>query len=188
MNVVQTEASAVDAALMRRMQADDDMSAFEQLYDRQASRAYRVARSVCVNAEDAEEAVQEAFLSIWRRRQRYQAGAGTVRAWSMAIVRHAAIDVVRYHGAAKRPILVKEQADAPGAEAGSVADAVEACSAATALHAALARLPDLQAEAISLAFFGELSHTEVAEQLHLPPGTVKGRIRLGLEKLRSDLT
>lgn len=186
MALVETDEGAVDADLMRRVQADD-VSAFEQLYNRHAHHAYRLARSVCGRTDRAEEAVQEAFLSIWRRRDRFQPGAGSVRVWSMSIVRQAAIDLLRYDAAAKRPALVEEPIDPPNPQLDSVIDIVVARSECKALRAALARLPEAQAEVIGLAFFGELTHTEVAEQLQLPPGTVKGRIRLGLKKLRGEL-
>ncbi len=172
---------------MRRVGDTEDVEAFGCLYDRHATRAFRVARSVCGDTHRSEDAVQEGFLSIWRGRAKYRPGNGSFQAWSMTIVRHAAIDALRHEAADKRPRFSEEEVDASDSGA-SPEDQVVAQSEAEALCESLARLPHLQAEVLSLAFFGELSHSEIARQLDLPPGTVKGRIRLGLEKLRSQMT
>ena len=177
--------SATDEELMRRVQGTEDVEAFGWLYDRHAARAYRVARSVCRDTHRAEEGVQEGFLGVWRSRATFRAnGNGSFQAWSMRVVRNAAIDALRR----ERPIsphgLGEQGADGSGNGADSPEDQVVARSEAEALRDSLAQLPDAQAEVIGLAFFGELSHTEIAQQLELPPGTVKGRMRLGLEKLR----
>ena len=102
----------------------------------------------------------------------------------MTIVRYAAIDVVRHDTAEKRPRLVEEGMEAADSRGLSPEEQVVAESEAEAVRTSLAQLPEAQAEVISLAFFGELSHSEIAQELDLPPGTVKGRMRLGLEKLR----
>lgn len=144
-----------DEDLMLRVGADDT-DAFERLYDRYASLALRVARSVCVDARRAEEATEEAFLEIWRGRAGYRAGGGSVKAWALTVVRRRALDLARRDGA-------------------------------EGLHGLMKRLPDAQAEVIALAFFGGLTHTEIADRLSLPEGTVKGRMRLGMHKLRDDM-
>ena len=177
-----------DEELMRRVNGMEDAEAFGCLYDRHATRAYRIARSVCGDAQRSEEAVQEGFLSIWRGRAKFCSGNGSFQAWSMTIVRHAAINALRYETADKRPRVSEQELDTRDSGAASPEDQVVAQGEAEALRTSLARLPHPQAEAISLAFFGELSHLEIARQLNLPPGTVKGRIRLGLEKLRSQMT
>jgi RNA polymerase sigma-70 factor (ECF subfamily) len=178
-----------DEELMARAQGDD-AEAFAQLYDRHATRAFRVARAVCGDASRAEDAVQEGFLAIWRNRASYQPRTGTFQAWSMKIVRNRAIDSSRR--AATRPPLLRgdagrDQPPASGSSAASPQDEVLARSESRALLASLGRLPKAQAEVIVLAFFGELTHAEIAAQLGLPSGTVKGRMRLGLEKLRAQM-
>ena len=150
-----------DEQLMTRLQAGD-VDALGALYDRYGDRAYRVARSECRDDAGAEEAVQDAFASIWRSQATYRPQQGTAAAWLLTVVRHRAIALAR-----------RDEAGAPGGE-GHLQDL-------------LARLPDAQREAITLAYHGRLTHTEIAQQLRLPPGTVKGRIRLGLHKLRQDM-
>ena len=151
-----------DEALMLRAQADDT-DAFAALYDRHAEGAFRVARAICRDSSRAEDAVREGFLAIWRGRADYRPDAGSFRAWSMRIVKDMAIDSA-------------QQAAEGAAE-----------SEREELIALLQRLPEAQAEVIVLAFYGGLSHAEIAAQLDLPAGTVKGRMRLGLEKLRQEL-
>lgn len=176
--------SESDEALMRRVQRDET-AAFEVLYDRHSGQALGVARSVCFDAGRAEDAVQESFLSIWRSRERYRPEAGSFRAWAMTIVKHRAIDSGRT--AASRPQLAEIQSELPDTATASAADEVVARDQANMLRRSLQGLPDGQSEVIALAFFGELSHSEIASQLGLPLGTVKGRMRLGLEKLRTRM-
>ena len=178
-----------DQELMRLVQRSDDREAFACLYDRYASRAFRIARSICPRPVRAEEAVQEGFLSIWRSRMSFNstfAGA-SFGAWSMTIVRYAALDAVRYDRADKRPRLMPEQSQPVDARIPSPEDQAIVRHESDTLFATLADLPEAQAEVIQLAFFGELSHSEIAKQLDLPPGTVKGRMRLGLERLRKNV-
>lgn len=161
-----------DEQLMRRVQRDDS-DAFEQLFDRHAVRALRVASSVCRDRGRAEDAVQEGFLSLWHGRAGYRPETGSFQAWSMSVVRNRAVDLVQRATAASRPRTVENH------EVRRSDD--------NALRTSLSRLPDAQAEVIALAYFGQLTHTEIADQLDLPAGTVKGRMRLGLEKMRRDL-
>lgn len=177
-----------DEALMIRVQ-DDDTDAFAELYDRHSVLALRIARAICRDRSRAEDAVQEGFLAIWRYRAGYRPNAGSFRAWSMRIVKNSAIDSSRRAGA--RPATRSSDAydDRPQADPDSATPQDEALarSEREEMFASLRRLPDAQAEVIVLAFYGELSHSEIATQLNLPAGTVKGRMRLGLEKLRSQM-
>lgn len=177
---------ASDEDLMRSVK-DGDTQAFEQLYDRHAARALRVARSVCATTSRAEDAVQEGFLSIWRSRASYRPGSGSFQGWSMRIIRNRAIDSVRNDAAHPRPADGERAEFGTGAATDAPADQLIARSESDALRLALSQLPPAQAEVIALAFFGELTHTEIADQLALPAGTVKGRMRLGLAKLRTQL-
>jgi len=177
-----------DEALMLRAQRNDS-AAFGRLYDRHAGPALAVARSVCHNPGLAEDAVQESFLSIWRGRASYRPRAGaSFRGWALETVRNRAIDSHRRRLAAKRPRIAAEPVDdLPETASGSALDEVIELDERKALRGLLERLPEAQAEVISLAFFGEMTHAEIAEQLELPTGTVKGRMRLGMEKLRRDM-
>ncbi len=175
-----------DARLMERVQAGR-VDAFEELYYRYGDRAYRIARSICFDAGRAEDAVQEAFLSVWRSRAKYRSQRGTVAAWLLSVVRHRAIDEQRRNDRRAAQRADDEQLDDHPA-GDDVAHRVVERAEARRLHKLLARLPDAQQEVITLAFYGQLTHTEIGEQLGLPPGTVKGRMRLGLHKLRNDIS
>jgi RNA polymerase sigma-70 factor, ECF subfamily len=163
-----------------------NLDAFATLYDRYGERAYRVAASVVNDNDHAEEAVQEAFVSIWRNAASYQPQRGSAAAWVLSIVRHRAIDLARLNG----PVSDRQLSDTwllgrPAPE--DVCEQTIARERAEQLRTLLHQLPDTQREVITLAFYGQLSHTEIAEQLGLPAGTVKGRMRLGMHKLRATL-
>ncbi|MDQ6807213.1 MAG: sigma-70 family RNA polymerase sigma factor [Actinomycetota bacterium] len=159
--------------------------AFGELYDRYSARAFRIARSVCHDRGVAEDAVQEAFVSIFKNRTSYRSQRGTVAAWVLMVVLSRAIDVSRAQArhATRR---ASDDALAVLPAPGDVADQAGARVDAVSVRSALAALPDAQREAITLAYYGELTHTEIAERLGVPFGTVKGRIRLGMNKLRLD--
>ena len=178
-------AAVSDDQVMVRVKAGS-ASAFGVLYDRFHVRALRVAQSVCREHGRAEEAVQEAFLSIWKTRATYEAGRGTPAAWVLTATRYRAIDVARRNGQHAARRAGDESLDGVPA-LGNVAEQVEEDARARDLRVLLAKLPEAQREVITLAYYGELTHSEIAAQLHLPPGTVKGRMRLGLEKLRRDI-
>lgn len=160
--------------------------ALGELYDRYCDRAFRVARAVSVDDAGAEEAVQEGFVSVWRSRATYRPDRPTAAAWVLSVVRHRAIDIARRHGTAQAlraqesTLLEHRSGEDLAAEAADRADARD-------LKSSLARLPEPQREVIVLAFYGQLTHTEIADELGLPIGTVKGRIRLGLHKLRDEI-
>lgn len=180
---VSSAAGAADAALMLRVQADDD-DAFNALYDRFALRAYGVAFAIARDIPLAQDIVQEAFLSLWRSRARYRPEDGAVASWLLGIVRNRAIDGLRRQG--RHDSRRAGEYDVEGRVAatddvpGTIGDRDQAARLRTALH----RLPAAQREVIALAYYGELTHTEIASRLGLPEGTVKGRMRLGLGKLR----
>ncbi len=174
-----------DEDLMRRLQ-DDDVRAFEELYDRCSSRAFGLTRLICGSSHCAEEALQEGFLAVWRNRETYDPSRGSPRAWLMTIIRHRCIDIVRRDrcgNGLRESDTQLEFIPWPG----SVTEDAEEHDAANRIRALLLRLPLAQREAIALAYFGGLSHSEIAARLQVPAGTVKGRIRLGLHKVRAEL-
>ncbi len=175
-----------DEVLMRRVQADDT-HAFGQLYHRHVARALSIARNVGHRSTRAEDAVQEGFFSVWRSRASYRPGAGSFQAWAMTIIRHRAVDAIRSDSAGARRQLTDVTEGMPDKASASLQDDAIARSEGHALRTSLKQLPDAQAEVITLAFFGELTHAEIAAQLALPEGTIKGRMRLGLKKLRSQM-
>ncbi|HEY3828880.1 MAG TPA: sigma-70 family RNA polymerase sigma factor [Solirubrobacteraceae bacterium] len=178
-------AKPTDAALMQEVQAGRPF-ALGELYDRFSSRAYRTAFSVCHDRDCAQDAVQDAFVSIWSSRMTYQPTRGPVVRWAMTIVRHRAIYLARRQSATagldEGTARIEEQ---PAQD--DVPTEFDARAKARELMRLLARLPPAQREVIRLAFFDGLTHREIARRLALPPGTVKGRMRLGLSKLRSEL-
>ena len=171
---------------MLRVQRED-LAAFAELHGRHFDHALRVATKICRDWGRAEDAAQEGFLSIWRSRADYRPQSGSFEVWSMGIIRNRAIDSFRVTGS--RPPLQGPNSDRDDEQvdpAISPLDRVIADTERARLFASLRRLPDPQAEAIVLSFYGDLSHTEIATRLGLPTGTVKGRIRNGLQKLRFD--
>lgn len=176
-----------DADLMSRVQ-DDDVVAFATLYDRLSPRALAVAGGMLGPRRDrAADAVQEAFLAVWRNRAAYTADRGEVHAWVLGIVRNRAIDSLRCDRRDdRRRIDVEGITETLVAPVDVQADAVDADDGRR-LRELLAALPVTQREVIALAYFGQLTHAEIAARLTLPVGTVKGRMRLGLIKLRGDL-
>ncbi|MDP9135970.1 MAG: sigma-70 family RNA polymerase sigma factor [Actinomycetota bacterium] len=155
------------------------------MYDRYCARAFMVARSVCRDSGQAEDAVQEGFLSLWRSRDSYQPQAAGAAAWIMSIVRHRAIDVVR-HNRQQVARRTSDEALVRHPAPDDVAGQAIAQTDASDLRGLFEALPEAQREVIILAFYGQLTHSEISEHLNLPPGTVKGRMRLGLEKLRTE--
>ncbi len=174
-----------DAVLMREVQAGE-RGALGELYGRLASRALRTALSVCHDHDCAEEAVQDAFVSMWSSRATYQPARGSVAGWAMTIVRHRAMYLAR-----RRAVLAGREEGPGRLENQPGAEDVERDFAARAetqrLAELLARLPAAQRQVIQLGFFDGLTHGQIARRLELPPGTVKGRMRLGLTKLRCEL-
>lgn len=165
---------------MLRVQREEP-GAFEDLYRRHWQRALRAARAV--NPDRAEDAAQEGFLSVWRNRRRYR-NAGSVEAWIVTIVRRRALDLARADSRAPRPGHVPPEA-VGAAPPLSVEDDYIARGDAERVRDALLALPGRQREVLVLAYFGGLSQHEIAKRLALPDGTVKGRMRLGLQKLRA---
>ena len=161
--------------------------AFEIVYDRHSSAAFSLAYRICGSRNGAEDATQEAFLSIWRGGGRYLRERGSVRTWILGIVHHRSIDSLRRNLVHDRR-RASDEGIAERFASGELTD-VEAArrDEARKVRAALDELPPEQCRVIELAYFGGFTHTEIAEMLETPVGTVKGRMRLGLEKMRVRL-
>lgn len=165
-----------------------DPEAFEVLYDRHGGAAYSLAHRIVGDPEAAEDVTQEAFLSIWRSGARFDPARGSVRSWTLGVVRNRSIDALRRQ-AGKAPKLDYDDEAAIAAQpAGELTDS-EAIRRETArrVRGAMRELPEEQSEVIGLAYFGGFTHSEIARMLSMPLGTVKGRMRLGLEKIRLSL-
>jgi len=164
-----------------------DPRAFELLYDRHGGAAFSLTYRMVGTRAIAEDIVQEAFLSIWRSKVRYDPARGSVRTWVLGIVHHRTIDVLR-----RSLIHERRRASAEGIEERQEAPELTDAEAvrrqeARAVRAALSALPGEQSRVIELAYYGGFTHTQIAEMLEMPVGTVKGRMRLGLEKMRKEL-
>lgn len=162
-----------------------DADAFEILYDRHGGAAYSLAHRIVGNPGAAEEVTQEAFISVWRSGARFDATRGSVRSWTLGIVRNRAIDALRRASGSAPKLDLDDDAVLEGQWANELTDS-EAIRRETSykIRGALQELPAEQSEVIALAYFGGFTHSEIAEMLAMPLGTVKGRMRLGLEKAR----
>jgi RNA polymerase sigma-70 factor (ECF subfamily) len=166
---------------------DGEVRAFDVIFDRHSGAAFSLAYRMCGRRAMAEDVVQEAFVSLWRSGARYDRARGSVRSWVLSAVHNRAIDAFRsesLRGARD----VRDDGIAERLESEErVEREVERRDDAREVRTALVGLPDDQRKVIELAYFGGFSHTEIADMLELPAGTVKGRMRLGLAKLRIAL-
>jgi RNA polymerase sigma-70 factor, ECF subfamily len=162
--------------------------AFEVLYDRHGGAAFSLAYRIVGDRNAAEDVAQEAFLSIWRSNSRFDRARGSVRSWVLSVVRNRAIDALR-RGSGRAPKLDHDDESLLEGRAADDRTENEAMRRETAreVRGALGELPTDQSQVIQLAYFGGFSHSEIAEMLGMPLGTVKGRMRLGLEKIRVHL-
>jgi RNA polymerase sigma-70 factor, ECF subfamily len=168
-----------------------DQSAFSALYDRLSRPLYSLALRMLGDAGDAQDALQDVFLQIWSRAATYNPEQSTVFSWTVLLTRSRVIDRLR---ARKRRLRVVDSAtgdeDADVADAStmeSAADTADKNDEAARVRSVLNNLPSEQREAIELAFFGHLTHHEIAARLGEPLGTIKARIRRGLLKLKERL-
>ena len=163
-----------------------DGVAYEVLFERHGGAAFSLAYRMCGRRTLAEDIVQEAFLSLWRGRG-FDPARGSVRSWVLAAVRHRALDSFR-HQTAKAGLDVHDEVAAEGLVADDRTDTqVQREDDAQQVRGALIELPAEQRQVIELAYYGGFTHSEIAGMLDLPAGTVKGRMRLGLTKLRLSL-
>jgi RNA polymerase sigma-70 factor (ECF subfamily) len=162
--------------------------AFEVFYDRHGGVAYSLAYRIVGERGAAEDVTQEAFISIWRSGARYDAARGSVRTWMLGIVRNRAIDALRSKAGKAPKLDFDDDSILEHRPAEELTDS-EALRRETAeeVRGALDELPGEQSKVIQLAYFGGFSHSEIAGMLGVPLGTVKGRMRLGLEKIRGEL-
>ncbi|MBV8220503.1 MAG: sigma-70 family RNA polymerase sigma factor [Solirubrobacterales bacterium] len=167
---------------------DGDVRAFEVVFDRHATAAFSLAYRMCGRRPVAEDVVQEAFLSLWRSGRAYDSARGSVRSWVLSVVHNRAIDALRRQGS-RDSRNVPDDGIAERLSSPDRTDAeAERRDDARRVRTALDELPPDQRRVIELAYFGGFTHTQIAEMLDLPPGTVKGRMRLGLSKMRTVLS
>jgi RNA polymerase sigma-70 factor (ECF subfamily) len=160
-----------------------DAEAFAALYDRHGRAAFSLAYRMMGERQEAEDVVQEAFIKVWRSAGSYRVGRGSVRTWILSVVHNRGIDQLRSH-ASRRRTQDKVEASAPKSEPSEAFSETWRNSQRDQVREALNTLPQEQLKILELAYFSGYTHVEIAEQLDLPLGTVKGRMRLGLRKIR----
>ncbi|HSL07615.1 MAG TPA: sigma-70 family RNA polymerase sigma factor [Pseudonocardiaceae bacterium] len=174
-----------DVDLLARLNAGDP-HAMRLLYERYARLAHALAQRTCRDQSLAEDVVQEVFLTLWRGSSRYTRARGTVPAWLFTLVHHKAVDAVRReHTAHRRTVPINTDGEfppQPGADEAALASVL-----ADQLRTALHRLPHPQRQPLLLAYYGGYTHREISELAQIPLGTVKSRISLGIQRLRTLL-
>lgn len=173
-----------DASVVRRI-AEGDESALATLYDRWAQPVYSLVAHFLKDADGAEDVVEETFWQVWQRASSYDASRGTVRTWILTIGRSRALDRIRSRKRNREDIgtdlsFVRDPRPDPAQE-------VEGAERGQLVYSALCELPEDQRRALELAYFRGLSQSEIAEFLGEPLGTIKTRMRLGMQKLRNKL-
>lgn len=185
----QQATSTIDPTLLARV-AKGDHQAFSQLYDHSSTLLFTLAVRILGNHEEAAELLQDVYLEVWRKVSRYDVGRGTPIAWLITLTKSRAIDRLRARTA-------RGHHAAGSVEAGTATQLTDEGPSPfetkadqelrTAVITAVAGLPQAQQQAIELAYYEGLSHTEIASRLNQPLGTVKTRIKLGMSKLREVL-
>lgn len=175
-----------DADLITAIAAGD-AAALDQLYVRYRPAAFATAYAVLRDPGAAEDTVHDAFLGVWRGAASFRPERGSLRGWLLTIVRNAAMDHLRARRFTLQPTVEIDQIERRGHVSEDVSHEVVLAADARRVRAAMRTLPPAQRDAIELAFFGGLTHGEIAARTGLPLGTVKGRLRLGLRRLRRDL-
>ncbi len=169
-----------------RQTANQDREAFSQLYDRFSSLVYSLAMRMLRMSSDAEDLLQEVFVQVWHQANRYSEERGTPEAWIVNIARSRAIDKLRSIRRMERSFILTD--DPAKAES---SDNVESSAAESepklTMNSALANLPEAQRKVLELAYFDGLSQSEIADRLKEPLGTVKTRMRSGIQRLRDLL-
>jgi RNA polymerase sigma-70 factor, ECF subfamily len=166
--------------------AKQDRDAFSQLYDRFSTLVFTLAIRMLKARSDAEDLLQEVFVQVWRQAQNYSAERGSPEAWIVNIARSRAIDKIRsIRRMQKSFVLTDDPARAESPE--NVESSAVESETRLAMNSALANLPDMQRKVLELAYFDGLTQSEIADRLAEPLGTVKTRMRSGIQKLREIL-
>src|SRR5918998_964109 len=163
-----------------------DADAFATLYDRHSRTAFSLAYRMMGERQASEDLAQDAFLKVWRAAGSYRAERGSVRTWILSIVHNRGIDQLRSH-ASRRRTQEKIEASAASSQPSEAFAETWRSTQAEQVREALSTLPKEQLKILELAYFSSYTHVQIAELLNVPLGTVKGRMRLGLKKMRGLL-
>ncbi|WP_230862849.1 RNA polymerase sigma factor [Amycolatopsis camponoti] len=172
------------AGELARRFADGEPDALRAVFDRHGPAVQRLVRASLRDQADVDDVVQATFVSAWNGRHSYDPDKAGLLAWLLGITRRRIVDLLRARGRRQRDsaaAAATAPAEAPSAE--SPERIVDRLIVADGLR----RLPDAQREVLELAFYADLTHTQIAERTGLPLGTVKSHLRRGMQKLRSDL-
>jgi RNA polymerase sigma-70 factor, ECF subfamily len=178
----EAESGSLDQALLRRVAAGDE-SALAALYDRYAGVVYSVTNRILRDTGAAEEVVQDIFYQLWRSASQFDFARGSLPAWLLVIARNRAID--RLRGRSRK--LLEETEYEPVATALGLDTSAAQAEAMSKVTAALGALPASQREALELAYFEGLTHTEIADRTGEPLGTIKTRLRTAVQSLKRAL-
>jgi RNA polymerase sigma-70 factor (ECF subfamily) len=186
-----TSHEAVDREMLARA-AEGDQQAFAKIYDRLSGPLYSLAVKMLGDASEAQDALQDVFIQIWRRAANYDPTQSSVFSWAMLMTRSRIIDRLRARDRRLRVVAASTDensavTDSDASVTRETADNVDRNDEAVCVRAILEKLPPDQRQAVELAFFSELTHHEIAAQLNQPLGTIKARIRRGLLKLRERI-
>lgn len=181
-------AQARDEELVSRLELRDER-ALERLYERYGRATYSLVLKMLRDPGRAEEIAQEVFLKLWRRPTSYVAGRGAFATWLLSVAHHRAVDELRTR---RHEVYSLRDGDPPPREliddGSDLADAAWIREQRVAVRSALATLPGPQRQAIELAYFAGLTQREIADRLGEPLGTIKTRVRLAMQKLRTVLS
>jgi RNA polymerase sigma-70 factor (ECF subfamily) len=183
----EVRSNAEDVALIRRM-CDADETALGALYDRWSRSLYSLVFHLLMDADEAEDVVEETFWQAWRKASSYEPARGAVSTWLLTIGRRRALDRLRARSRRREESSNRERelADVAAPNADPL-ESVEGAERRTRVHSALGQLPEEQREVLELGYFAGLSQSEIAERTGQPLGTVKTRMRLAMQKLRGSL-
>lgn len=182
-----TAGGAGDEALVAAV-ATGDEAALAELYRRHAAGVFAVAVRILRHSEQAEDVVQDLFVRLWDHPGQFDAGRGSLRSFLLLQARTRSLDVLRAEGARRRREHADGVADLAVGVTGDPEIETLTDAAVGEVRAAISVLTPTEREAIELAFFGGLTYREVAQVLGAPEGTVKSRIRLGLQRMRRTLS
>jgi RNA polymerase sigma-70 factor, ECF subfamily len=182
-----TQLKSVDDLDLVLRTATGDVEAFEALYRRHRADVYRAALRVTRRSRAAEEVTQDTFLGLWRTANRYDPNRGTLKTWLQIAARNRSIDWLRRESRHERDLKIGDEAFEPLVASDCTEDDVANEENSRETRELLAILPAEQRQVIELAYFGQLTHTEIAKRVGIPLGTVKGRQRLALTKLHRRL-